>query len=227
MRIMTYNVHSCIDTRRKNSLGRVEQLIKQEKITIAGLNEIEAFSPRTWFINQPKRLAQAREMVYCFGPTIRLGPVGFFGNAIISRFPIIDHQNIKLPGSVGKEVRYCLKAIVRIPGGILNVFSTHLGLDAVDRKPQVEVLAKLVKTEKDPVILMGDFNCGSGELQPLYDVMVDVGEKFRFKDTYPCDNPTYRIDYIFISPETICTNLYVPDCDASDHLPVIADLQLP
>lgn len=227
MRVMTYNVHSCIDTDRKNSLPRVVQLIKQEKIAVAGLNEIETFSPRTWFANQPKRLAQALDMVYCYGPTIRLGRTGFFGNAVLSRYPIVEHRNIKLPGVKIREPRCCLKAVLGVKGGYLTVLTTHLGLDAADRKDQIKELARLVKAEKNPVILMGDFNCGTGELEPVYEVMTDGGAGFGTGFTYPADNPAHRIDYIFISPPITCSHIYIPDCDASDHLPVVADLQLP
>lgn len=226
MRIMTYNVHSCIDTQGKKSLDRVAQLIHHEKIAIAGINEVETLSPRTGFTNQPKKLAQARDMVYSYGPTIRLGPIGFFGNAVLSRYPLTQYKNIILPGSGGREARCCLKTVLRVTKGFLTVFSTHLSLNVVDRKAQVEVLANLVKAEQNPVVLMGDFNCGTTELHPLNEVMVDAGLQFGSMNTYPYDNPGHRIDYIFISPTITCTDLYIPNCNASDHLPVVADLQL-
>lgn len=227
MRIMSYNIHSCKDINGQNSLDRVARLIKEEHITIAGFNEIESFSLRTGFVNQPRKLARAREMISCYGPTLRLRPIGFFGNALLSRYPIIGHENLKLPGFTGREPRCCLKAVLRVPGGYLTVLLTHLTLNAADRKAQVETLAGLVKKEDNPVILMGDFNCSTAELQPLEETMVDAGGKFGSLGTYPYGNPTHRIDYIFISPDITCTRFHIPNCDASDHLPIVADLRLP
>lgn len=227
MRIMTFNIHSCKDMRGKDSLGRVAELIKEEKIAVAGLNEIETFSPRTWFANQPKKLAQIRDMVYCYGPTIRLGPVGFFGNAILSRHPIFEYRNIILTNVKAREPRCCLKAVLQVNRGYLTVLLTHLGFVAAERKEQIKELVQLVKAERNPVILMGDFNCGIGEIEPLYEVVIDGGAKFGSNYTYPANNPTHRIDYIFLSPQIICSHLYIPNCDASDHLPVVADLQFP
>lgn len=227
MRIMTYNIHSGKDIQGNHSLDRVSKLIKDEHIAVAGLNEIETLSPRTRFSNQPKVLARARDMLYCYGPTLRLGPIGFFGNALVSRYPIIAYENINLPGSTRWERRCCLKAVLRVPEGYLTVLSTHLTLNSADRRAQVETLAGLVKREGNPVILLGDFNCGTAELQPIGDIMVDAGERFGSGCTYPYGSPSHRIDYIFISPRITCTNLYIPNCDASDHLPVIADLRLP
>ena len=142
---------------------------------IVGLNEIETFSPRTRFANQPKRLAGARDMVFCCG---------------------------------------------------LTVLSTHLGLDRSERAVQIAELKRIVKAEKDQVILMGDFNCGTDQLAPLDELLTDTGELFGSRPTYPDDNPTDRIDYILISPQIICLDLSSPFSDASDHLPVMAELEL-
>lgn len=227
MRLMTYNVHSCIDMQGKNSLIRIAELLQRERIAVAGLNEIEACSPRTRFVNQPKALAAARDMVYQFGPTIKLGPIGFFGNAILSRYNIYEHKNIRLPGSIGREPRYCLLARLRLPDGYLTIMCTHLGLNRNDRAEQIAVLTKIAIQSQDPLILMGDFNSKPDELTPLLQILTDTGALFGAPNTYPADNPQHRIDYILISPQITCTNLYVPPSDASDHLPVIADLQLP
>jgi endonuclease/exonuclease/phosphatase family metal-dependent hydrolase len=222
MKVMTYNVHSCIDMQKKNSLNKVVELLKQEKPAVVGINEIESFSPRTRFANQPKLLALARDMLPAYGPTLKLGHIGFFGNAILSRYPIYEKINFPLPGS--REPRCCLRTLLRIPEGCITVFCTHLGLNRIERDNQIAELARLVSREKNPVILMGDFNCSPDQLAPLAEYLTDTGRLFGARPTYPCDNPTDRIDYIFVSKEIKCKHLYIPNSNASDHLPVIADL---
>lgn len=224
MKVMTYNVHSCIDMQKKNSLKKVAEVIKREKPAVVGINEIESFSPRTWFANQPKLLAASRDMLFAYGPTLKLGPIGFFGNAVLSRYPIYENSNYRLPGS--REPRCCLRTRLRVPGGSITVFAAHLGLNRSERTGQIAELARLISGEKTPVILMGDFNCGTDQLSPLYEMLTDAGRMFGARPTYPHDNPTDRIDYILVSKEIKCKSVYIPNSDASDHLPVIADLEL-
>lgn len=223
MKVMTYNVHSCLDARRENSLERIAELIKRERPAVIGFNEIESFSPRTRFVNQPKLLALSRDLAFCFGPTIRFGPLGFFGNAVLSRYPIIKNVNYRLPGK--REPRCCLLIELRVKTGYLTVISTHLGLNRNERTAQIAKLVQIVSREKNPVILMGDFNCGTDQLTPLYEMLTDTGMLFGSKPTYPCDNPVDRIDYILISPQIVCRELYSPFDDSSDHLPVLAELE--
>ncbi len=224
MRVMTYNVHSCRDVEKRNSLKRICDFISTERPSIVGLNEVESFSPRVGFVNQPKRLAASRNMLYRYGPAIRLGPVGFFGNAILSRYPIYESTNFRLPGR--REPRCCLRARLRVPGGYITVFTTHLGLNRQERFQQIAELTRLVEDEKNPVILMGDFNCGTDQLTPLYRLMSDAGSLFGSPPTFSIANPVDRIDYILFSKEFKCTALSVGQCDASDHLPVITELYL-
>jgi endonuclease/exonuclease/phosphatase family metal-dependent hydrolase len=163
-------------------------------------------------------------MLFAYGPTLKLGPIGFFGNAVLSRYPIYENSNHRLPGS--REPRCCLRTMLRMPGGCVTVFSTHLGLNRDERAGQIAELTRLVAREKNPVILMGDFNCGTDQLTPLYEMLIDTGELFGSRPTYPYANPIDRIDYILVSREIKCNTLYSPYSDASDHLPVIADLEL-
>lgn len=224
MKFMTYNVHSCIDMNKKNSLKGVTEVIKKEKPAVVGINEIESFSPRTRFANQPKRLAASRDMLFTYGPTLKLGPIGFFGNALLSRYPIYESSNHRLPGS--REPRCCLRTRLRVQEGYITVFSTHLGLNREERFSQIAELSRLVSQEKYPIVLMGDFNCGTDQLAPLYKMLTDTGKLFGAAPTYPYDNPIDRIDYILVSKEIKCKNVYIPYSEASDHLPVIADLEL-
>ncbi len=226
MKVMTYNVHSCLDTHKKNSLSRIAELIKREKPAVVGLNEVETFSPRTRFTNQPRRLAEARGMTFCYGPTLKMGPLKFFGNAILSRYPIHESGNLTLPRVGSRELRCCLRAKIETPYGYVTIFTTHLGLNRDERTLQVAELMRIVRSERNPVVLMGDFNCGTDQLTPLGEMLTDTGALFGAKPTYPFDKPADRIDYILVSPGITCGELYSPFSDASDHLPVIAELEL-
>lgn len=221
---MTYNVHSCKDIDKKNTIDEIEELIRRERPSVIGLNEIENLSPRTWFVNQPRRLAQVRTMMYIYGPTLKLGRIGLFGNAVLSVYPIYETQNIPLPGT--REPRKCLKALIRTPQGYMTVLSTHLGLNDAERDQQIQKLLEIVQSENNPLILMGDFNCKEEQLQPLLQILTDTGALFGSEPTYQSVNPKARIDYILVSKHFTCQNFTIPQTQASDHFPVLAEATL-
>lgn len=224
MKIMTFNVHSCLDLQKKNSVTRIGDLIKQEKPGLVGLNEIENFTPRTGFAHQLKRLAKAREMSCRFGPTLKIGPVGIFGNAVLSRYPIYQVSNEPLPGRF--EKRCCLRTIIRLPDSFLTLMVTHLGLNYQERVQQIARLKELVQAEENQVVLMGDFNCAANEIALLSDILVDTGHIYSAGPTFPAHSPVHRIDYILASPGLVCTDARVVYSDASDHLPMIAEFAI-
>ena len=82
-----------------------------------------------------------------------------------------------------------------------------------------------------PQTLVGDLNAlpEAPELAPLYE---------RYNDAWPlggegpgytigAENPTRRIDYVFVTPDVAVRSASVPRTLASDHLPVVADLSVP
>jgi len=223
LKVMTYNIHSCIDIGKKKSLDRIAALIKAERPDIVALNEIEAYSFRTGFINQPKRLAGLTDMDYYFGPTLRIGPVGFFGNCILSGKTLYKMRNFPLPGN--REPRYCLKVRVDGPCGPVVVLATHLGLAGGERIKQLDELARIIDAHPVPLILMGDFNCNYDELGPLLKVVRDTSINLPAKMTFPSWDAAHRIDYIFTTPHFRCVEHYIVASDASDHLPVVAVLE--
>ena len=87
---------------------------------------------------------------------------------------------------------------------------------------------------KDPLIVVGDFNDTSQranvsiDAELFDDAWIDgrgTGEGF----SYPADKPAKRIDYIFTRrTDGIKTKrAWVVSTLASDHIPVVADLELP
>jgi endonuclease/exonuclease/phosphatase (EEP) superfamily protein YafD len=82
----------------------------------------------------------------------------------------------------------------------------------------------------DPVILVGDFNTSPGtpELVPLLATFTDcwaaVGDGPGL--TCPALQPEARIDFVLVGAGIVPVAAVVPETDASDHRPVVVDLQL-
>jgi endonuclease/exonuclease/phosphatase family metal-dependent hydrolase len=145
-----------------------------------------------------------------------------------------------LPGAVSAtiEPRGALGVAATIGETDVQVFNTHLGLSERERLEQVEALLGkdwLGHPEcREPLIVCGDLNFRSRSsayrllANRLRDVQREAGR--RGAATFPSRRPIVRIDYIFVQGEIqvlaahpVRTSLAVR---ASDHLPLIAELQL-
>lgn len=151
-----------------------------------------------------------------------------FGNALLTRYKILDSRTFRLPGADSGETRSLLYALLETPWGRLPVFVTHLNWklhEAVVRVKQTVYLAErifvLAPVEADflPPVLMGDFNADphSDEIRYLKGQHILDGRSIYFADawdyaesgpgfTYARENeyarkngePNRRIDYVFV-----------------------------
>ena len=114
----------------------------------------------------------------------------------------------------------------------LRVANTHLQhTSAVERRAQTERIVELLRSAKDPVVLVGDLNAepGAPELAPLWSRFADAwprgGEGDGF--TYPSSGPRARIDYVLTTADVDVEAARTLPSPASDHLQLVADLVLP
>ena len=137
---------------------------------IVGLQEVDAGSLRSGFVNQVKYLADSAGFEYVFDQSNRkIGMISQHGNAMLSRArpeAITEH---KLPGLIpGRGVLE-----VRFGSGpdALHVLILHMALGRRGRLRQIGFLAELVRDYRH-VILMGDLNCDSDS--PEMAVLLDA-----------------------------------------------------
>lgn len=136
-----------------------------------------------------------------------------FGNALLTRYKILDTRTFRLPGSDSGETRSLLYALLETPWGRLPAFVTHLNWklhDAVVRLKQTVYAAErifvLAPVEADflPPILMGDFNADpiSDEIRYLKGQHLVDGRSIYFADAWEYAEPagpgyTYARDNAF------------------------------
>lgn len=250
-RIVTYNIHGCVGMDGELSAQRIARVLGQTQAEIVCLQEIDRRRPRSKSIDQVQEIAQALGMQPVFAAAWEEGEQAF-GNAILTAWPmqvvrtgmLRRHKptrngrsaiwvEVELPWSpVAGESRESSQALKR-----LQVICTHLSLYPTEQQRQAEELvrewlepAKL----RGPVVLCGDFNAapGSATWKTLAKCLRDVedGRPGRPYPTYFSPYPLLRVDHIFVSP-TIRPRSQVIRSRlakiASDHLPVLADLQIP
>ena len=164
---------------------------------------------------------------------------GHHGNAILSRFPIVDHENIDI-SQHALEQRGILHAVMDVPGHKrpLHVCCTHLNLLHGHRKRQLAALSARVDEAVPhdcPLIIGGDFNdwrrWATGELRRSIGVReVNHHAHGRHVRTYPGWRPMLALDRIYVR-ELDILDAGVLDGPAwrslSDHLGVHASLRAP
>jgi endonuclease/exonuclease/phosphatase family metal-dependent hydrolase len=243
--VITYNIHHGVGADDVLDTDRIARLIRTEDAEIIGLQEVDRhFDARSDFQDQARLLARRLHMHYVYGANLDFEPLESgqprrqYGTAILSRFPIVDHENTLLPGFAGSEQRGLLEALIKVRGTRVRVYNTHLQHNSPtpesgQAQRQLQVAAILAETSESvglPHTLVGDLNArpDSPEMQPLLDRFEDAwtlageGDGFTISST----NPTARIDYVLVSPEIDVERASVPSSLASDHLPVVAELEL-
>lgn len=237
--VMSYNIHVGIGEDDELDLQRIADQIRSSGAEVAGLQEVDRhWAQRSEFVDQAEALARELNMHVVYGANLDRDPPSpgeprrQYGTAILSEHPILSSRNTLLPRPQGGEQRGLLEAVVNVRGVRVRIANTHLQHNsAVERTAQVERIMDLLAGSEEPVVLTGDLNAvpHSPEIAPLYtrydDAWVEGGEGDGF--TFSAADPDRRIDYVFVSPEIAVESTAVLHTTASDHLPVVADLELP
>lgn len=233
LRVMTYNIHVGVGMDKKLDLKRIADVILKEKPDLVGLQEVDRGVTRTEGKDEIAELAKLTRMDYAFAHNLDYQG-GQYGVAILSRFLIqkIDHQ--KYQNLREAERRGMLRVEVDVNGRTINFVTTHLDYQYADgRLFETEQLLKLLAEVKTPLIIVGDFNdepTGTS-YQRMLNAFADGWISSRVKEpglSYPADKPAKRIDYVFLRKTDgwRVKKTWVVETLASDHLPVVADLEL-
>jgi endonuclease/exonuclease/phosphatase family metal-dependent hydrolase len=238
IRVMTYNTHACVGLDRRLDPERVARVIEEAKPDIVALQELDAGRNRSGGADQPVWLAERLGMQLDFC-SARSCDGGHYGNAVLSRYPLNRVRQACLPRiGTHSEARAVQWVTADTPAGPLDIFNTHLALRAKERLAQAEELIGQ-SWLSDPrcrshSVLCGDFNAlpGSGVVRRLCATLRDAGLVAApgMQRTFPSLLPLMRLDYVFVGRGVHVGGCSVPRTSltrmASDHLPLIVDLDL-
>lgn len=235
LRVLTYNVHSCVGLDRRCSPQRIADVIAKAEPDIVALQEVDVGRPRSNNVNQPEAIAAALRMGHCFYATIQHGDEQY-GGALLSSMELDPVKMGALPGRPHLEPRGALWGRVHTEAGAVNVMTTHLGLRPYERREQVDALLSpewlYNKEFTTPSILCGDFNLSpfSSMCRRLGRCLHDVRRLAKRPYRHGTFLGLFAIDHIFVSEEFALRSLRVLDDRrarlASDHLPLVAELEL-
>jgi len=230
---MTYNIHVGVGMDKKLDLPRIAGIIKQQHPDLVGLQEVDRGVERTGRIDEIAELAKLTKMEYAFAFNLKYQG-GQYGVAILSRYPIrsFDHRLYK--NTREAERRGFIRAEVQIDGRVINFVTTHLDYQYEDgRVFEAEQLLAALKDVKGPLIIVGDFNDvpAGGTYKLVRGQFADAWIESESSDqgfSYPADKPAKRIDYILSRRTDLIRTkkAWTVSTLASDHVPVVADLEI-
>ena len=190
---------------------------------VVALQEIDAGSLRSAFINQLEYLADVAGFPYWYMQTNRdLGPLAQHGNGVLSRVAPTMMQDHKLPGRIPGRGAITM----RVPFGNETVLLVmlHLSLGERSRVQQLSYVRGLIDGERN-VVVMGDLNSHLSSLlfnSPLANT--DLRPAPATQPTYPAWRPAVALDHVLVSPTLGIRDYEVLDCDVSDHRPIAVSL---
>ncbi len=237
-RLITYNIHKGIGgVDRRYRLERIVAVLARYEPDVVLLQEVAEGVPRSRRHRQVDLLGDALGLCHrAFQVNVKLRK-GVYGNAILSRFPLSDVQDIDLTVPLKKR-RRALVAHCRLGfdghTSRLLIANLHLGLAALERRVQLRRLLRsdvLVHTHRDTaVIVAGDFNDVYGKLgRRLLEPAGFQPAAGRVK-TFPAILPLRPLDRIYFRGRLKLVRSFAPRTAmarrASDHLPLVAEMRL-
>ncbi|MHA2427908.1 MAG: endonuclease/exonuclease/phosphatase family protein [Candidatus Hermodarchaeia archaeon] len=233
--VMTYNIHEAFDINNRLDLNGILTTITQSDPDIIVLQEVDTGVIMSGTTDQAKWLAQRLNMF--LAPVTSANHI-WQSDVILSKYPILHYEEIILQSP--SEDDTLLRADIDIAGQQVSVYAVHFSaFSSADRRIQADVAIPYVASTGSSIkIWAGDFNVDAYTTDPVdqgiyADITAFLNDSFDVAVsqtgnlTWPSTGPYQRIDYVFVSPTITVLSHAVPTSLASDHLPVVTQLQIP
>lgn len=233
IRILSYNIKHGQTASGKIELKRIAEVINNVRPDVVAIQEVDSVTHRSGYINETAKLAKLTGLVGYFGKYRSHYQGGEFGDAILSKYPLVNFKVIRANTSLDDVPRAYLFAKLKVnknyPIYFCDVHLSHL-IDkqtTIQAKELVNYWKKVL--HKKPLIIAGDFNAtpNSNAMQVLFKYF-NVSNP-AFKPTFSATNTIDKIDYILYPKNTnwkvikfkrICKE------NASDHCAILSVLRI-
>lgn len=245
VRVVTYNIHKCIGgVDRRYDPARVGEILTHYHPDLVFLQECDAKAPRSNGDRQVDLLGELLGLRHrTYFPNVKVRGGGEYGNAILSRYPITATHNIDLTVPPKKRrgvlhahcrVRFRGQNGSRPRTRTMHLYNLHLGLAGFERKIQ---LRRFLESHpfagldlRTPVVVAGDFNDVWGTLgRKLLRPAGFRGTRLPIR-TFPAYAPVRSLDAMYVRGDVGIRHIHSSRLGmarrASDHLPLIADLEI-
>jgi endonuclease/exonuclease/phosphatase family metal-dependent hydrolase len=241
--VATYNVHACVGIDGRYDPARIAAVLRELGADIISLQEVGGQRHGGQLSDQAAFLAEQTGLQIVAGPD-RNYRHSRFGNAILTRFPVLAVRYIDLSVR-GHEPRGALDVDLAIGertaetgtagGQVLRVVATHLGLRGGERRTQTSRLLGALAGEggaappagDTAILMMGDLNEWRGRRAGIRALDRELGHAPAPR-TFPSWLPILPLDRIYAGPPAVVCDVLVHRSPlarlASDHLPLRARL---
>ncbi|NND72568.1 MAG: hypothetical protein HKN43_13410 [Rhodothermales bacterium] len=225
LRVLAYNIHHGEGTDEVLDLNRIARLINDLEPDLVAIQEVDSVVDRTNNVDQIAVLAELTGLAPAFGRFMSYQG-GAYGMALLSRLPLIEVDNMKLPD--GEEPRTALRAAVRMSNGdTLDFVGIHFYRTEAERLSQAEQLNDHLESRPYAAILAGDFNSTPGSaVMDYFNSSWTTVQKGDDRFTFPSTGPEREIDFVLYRPSEvfdIAHQFVVDEPVASDHSPIVVD----
>jgi endonuclease/exonuclease/phosphatase family metal-dependent hydrolase len=228
LRVATYNVHGCVGTDGRHDPDRVAAVVGELDADVIALQEFTYPADVAIENRAPVEFVALDQYQCALGPTRQIATRSF-GNALLARHPIVDVHHLDL--SIDRcEPRGALATTIDVDGTPVHLLATHLGLRVSERRFQVrQLLSYLDSVRHSLVVVLGDFNDWLPGRSAAHVLDRRLGASARLR-SFPSRRPMLPLDRIWIHPVSVLRRMFVHTSalarHASDHLPVVADLDV-
>ena len=232
LRVLCYNIHHAEGVDGKLDLPRIARVILSAKPDLVALQEVDQKTARTGKVDQVAELSRLTKMKSVFGSNIDFQG-GHYGNAILSRFPIIKKNNSHLPNVDSGEQRGVLESVIKVSEDQSIFFlATHLDHRHSDeeRLASAKFINQMISvSDSKPAILAGDFNDvpESPTLKEFGKLWIRTNTEIT--PTIPVSKPIRQIDYILVRPKKrwkVIESKVLDEDVASDHRAIFSVIEL-
>jgi endonuclease/exonuclease/phosphatase family metal-dependent hydrolase len=191
---------------------------------VLALQEVDWGIPRSRMANLARLVGEAAGMEWQFGVSVKRGPLGEYGNALLVRGSIEDVRVVPLVRHGRSEPRTAMvgRVIPAALGRHMSVAATHLSIDVGGAREQLGQLVAALRELPPPRVLLGDLNLEVADVEPV--VMAAGLRLLASPPTFPAHAPRLKIDHVAVSPELQAERVDVVQTPSSDHRSLVVDL---
>ena len=206
----------------------IVDFIKSVNPDIIGLIEVDSGSFRSEKSNQAEDIAREMEHYPIYQSK-------YSAASIVQKVPVLNKQaNAILTNQEIKSQKFhyfregIKRLVIELELEELSVFLAHLSIKFRHRHYQLQDLHAMIKSQKKPVIVAGDFNVfwGNRELQLFLSATGLKNANTNGEPSHPSRSPRRQLDYIFHSPQIQIAGFQIPQVKLSDHAPLICDFEI-
>lgn len=163
IKVITFNIAHGKGLDGIVNIERQAEVIKEYKPDIVFLQEIDMYTKRAGETNQIREMSKRIYLPYCSMESNITLEDGYYGDGIISRFPISFSVNYLMPlTDLNHEQRGILCNRISLGTAKINLFSVHLSTYKDERILACKEINRIIsKIDKNEIIIIGgDFNVG-------------------------------------------------------------------